>query len=256
MDQVNKKLVRFRAQDADQISPGIFKSSMNISPLANVQAISIKTVVFSNNEYNIQTGVSDVFNYIYAGNSLSIVVPEGFYTALELLAVMKALIDPQINAINVGAAVTLLVAPYTFKITATTTLGITTYLSTGTISSNLGLTENSPAVAPGVPYVFNETPDLTGLHFVNISILAKDQGTIINAQGQVARYTNSIGVIPVDVAFGRLQIYNQADLDASAITYTHPEDLTSMVVSIRDDTGKHLANQQRHFTVEFMVWYE
>lgn len=256
MDQVNKKLVRFRARDADEISQGIFKSSMNMSPLSNVLAIAIKSLVFSNNEYNVQTGISDTFNYTYAGTPLSITVPAGFYSASELLSAMKALIDPQISGINAGATITLIVSPLIYKITATTTLGITEYLSTGNMSANLGITADSGPIAPGVSYTFNSTPDLSGLHLVNISILAKDQGTIINLQDQSARYVNSIGMIPVDVPFGRLQVYNQSDLDASAITYSHPEDLTSMLVSIRDIRGTHLANQKQHLVVEFMIWYE
>jgi hypothetical protein len=126
--------------------------------------------------------------------------------------------------------------------------------STGPLNQLLGNTLDSVSVAAGTPYIFNSLPDMIGLKSVTISIKSKSPKTILNSSSSKMIWTNSLGMIPCDVAFGQLQTWEQQDLDAAMLVFDQPEDMTSLQFKIRGDDGKILLDQTAHLVVELKVW--
>lgn len=254
MADTTQKLIKLVAKDARQIGVGSFEFGLGLRPLVNVHAIIVKAAMFCNNKYNVQLGINDTFSVSIDGNPFSTTLAPGYYTAAQILAVLGPLVTAFANGITPGATWSAIVAPYTFKVVATTTL-VTAQYPSGSLNTSLGNTVASAVIPAATPFAFDSLPMLIGLHAAQISIQSKSPRTIINLDTAKALYTNAIDLIPVNVGFGFMQTFLQPDFTAR-ILYTVPEDYSTIRMTIRDEDGNPLPDQADHLIVELMIWHE
>jgi hypothetical protein len=261
MENIQSRLVRLYAKTARELSPGSFQCNLDSSQLSNVIGVALKTVTFRNNVYNIFSSGDRKnidFNYSINGTpyTSSLTTGDGFYTTVEIMQLLKPLIQANLDIAAPGATVdSFNISTYTKKAQITVTGATMKYTADNTLNITLGNTEDSGDVLTTVPYVFNTFADLGGLESVTVNVKSKSPKTILNPSPDKALYTNSLGVVPVNVAFGLLQTFSQPDLDASRVIFSYPEDLTQLEFKLRDTDGHLLLEQKNSLVIELMVWY-
>lgn len=248
------KLIRLSAKYAREVGPGVYESDFDTSLMTNIKAISLKTLIFRNNKYNVLT--SDLFWYTVVGvGSYNASVPvDGFYNLQQLIDIIK----PQIQS-NLTSIISMDINQFNGKIVVSHT-GFPDEIilngSFGLLNKKMGNTVDSGQIIENVPYTFNGFAALGGLESVTISIASKSPKTILNVSSTKIRHTNSLGVVPVTVPFLGLQTYEQPDLDSAAASFSFPESFSKIRFTLRDVDGSVILNQTEHLVVECMLWLD
>jgi hypothetical protein len=254
------KLVRLYAKNATEVTPGAFECNLDSTQLSNVVGMSLKTLIFRNNVYNIFAD-GDRKNNSFSMNvdtvgPITVEVPfSGFYTVTEILDVLVAQIQPLITFASPGDVLNMIIDPYSKKVVATISgASVMDFPGADTLNLLLGNTEATPAINNG-SITFADFPDLGGLESVTANIASKSPMTVLNVSNTKQRITNSLGVVPVTTPFGGLQTFTQPDLDAAMLTFSYPEDMTSIRFGIRDVDGNRILDQVNHLVIEVMMWF-
>jgi hypothetical protein len=258
------KLIRLYAGQAERVKDGVFRTNFNTAMLNNVRAVSLKTCTFRNTSPNIHAddlyGNSplndNVFSYLVGATQHSTtVVQSGFYTLTEVLNLINPDLQTNFVAQNPGATAVLSLDPISGKVILTTTGAvlqpITLQYSLHSINALLGNTQTETVTTN--PYTFTDFPSLSGAKLVTISVKTKSPQTILNADVNKERHTNSIGAIPVNVPYLVLQTFTDPAPADSMLVFSYPEDLRRVDFSIRDEFGRPLLSQDLDFSVEMIV---
>jgi hypothetical protein len=259
------KLIRLFSGQSEEVNHGEYRCFFNTSMLTNVRSLSLKTCCFQNNHPNIfasdenpnDTRNNNIFSYEIGGVSGSVVVSQtGYYTATELISLINAVITPAYAAANVGGTAVLGIDLISnkLKITITGPIANELYILGADTSHSLNKTLGN-FINLGFPATsnFDSFANLTGLKYATVSIRSKSPQTILNATALKERHVNSIGAIPVDIIYGRLQTYTNPSPADTTLTFSYPEDFREMIFILRDEFGRRIKNQTLSFGVEFVV---
>jgi len=246
------KLVRLYANTAAENINGVYSCYLDAKPLANVNAVALKSCSFRNNVYNVIDFSLNVSVFEGVSNVVGdVVIPDGQYDITQFLAILKTNSDTLISGLPGTSTIAYTLNPVTYKIDYVLSGDATSIQFIGT-NDIVGLTETTTLSLSGS---FQSMPDLGGLTHVTISLKSKSPFTLLNKTSTEALYTNSLGVIPVNVPFGLMQTFLQPDLDSAALQYSHPNNLEDIQFVVRDPVGNVLT-QQKDLCVELMIWYE
>lgn len=251
----HSKLVRALAANMTETEDGVFLCQMNDPAMQNARGIALKTVIFCNNVYNIQTDVNDQFVVTINGGSIATTaIPAGYYSATQMATFMQTKIQALLDSQAPGATITVTFNTTTYKLESTVDTADMTY-EDSLANTTIGLNNaSSGTITAGDTYAFPSFPDLTGLKSATISVKSQDPKTFLNSSLFQGLWTNSIGVVPVDVPFGRMVIYKQFSLADSICDFRAPQDLQHLQISIRDQNGAGIPLQQPHLLVEMMIY--
>ena len=260
------KLIRLFSGEADEIGHGEYRCYFNTSMLTNVRSLSLKTCCFQNNHPNIfapdenpnDKRNNNIFSYDIGGVAGTVVVSQtGYYTAAELIALINAVISPAYASANSGGTAVLSIDTISYKLKITITGTVANELSifgetAGLHSLNYTLGNfinlGFPATAN-----FDSFANLTGLKYATVSIRSKSPQTILNATSLKERHVNSIGAIPINIIYGKLQTYTNPSPADTTLTFSYPEDFREMIFILRDEFGRRIKNQTMSFGMEFVV---
>jgi len=260
---MQSRLVRLFAGTASELEEGKYTCNMDTRDLSNVRALAMKTCTFRNNVYNIFTSgpnKNNVFEFeIIADGTYNVTVPlDGFYTAQQLIDIVREGIETRLKIIEPSAVVNMSVNEYTKKIQIEIGVVLQQVVLHGTAGLNrtLGNKENSGSISGfGDIYHFDSFASLGGLTHVTVSLRSKTPKTILNSSPLEFLYTNSLGVVPVTADWGRLQEYIQPDLGDAVVKFTDDETLTDLQFTVRDPYGNLLQEQATDFMLELTVFF-
>ena len=254
------RLVLLYAKNANETSPGTYTTQLHARFLSNITSVGMKSATFLNLLPNIFTSgdhQNNEFDYtIDAAPFTATIAVEGYYTVTEVIDLLVIAIQAQLDISSPGDVVSTGVNDFTGLVQFTVTgSAIMTYESSGSLNQQLGNVVDSGNIAAGVSYEFTEHADLRGLKSVTISIKSKSPKTLLNLNSDKSIYTNSLGMIPVNVGYQELQGFQQEDLMASRLIFTSPEDMTSIQFKARGDNGDVLTGLTDSLVVELKVWF-
>lgn len=220
------------------------------SLLQNVKRISIITVQFPNNFYNvIADRGQNAFNYTYNGTNFQIIIPEGFYTVGRL---MQILIDA-ITAQNGGVGPYMDLQPDTGKVFINngTMLPLLT-IQLSTIWSQLGFISDT-AITTIDNYVAINLPSLQGLTkvYVNSNALAIQNGIDVGGEQK-----SQLLAIPINAQFGEMVVFECKQDVLCEITYPIKRNLQVVDFQLTDRNNETVYLQGGNLKLELRVWFD
>jgi len=244
-------LVKLQASVAREVAPGEYECFLQTRALSRVTAIALKTAVFLNNRYNVSTADQLDFVYEISAVQYTASLPQvGFYKASEIIAIILPQIQAQSVIIDVGNVSTMAIGAISKKIEVSNTISAITY-GGGGLNALLG---NVDPTISGALTAFSNLPDLNGLNAGQIVVSSKNPKTIVHSSPTKHIFTNSIGLVPVNVDFGELQIFTNPDIRGSVVSFDQPEDMQNVQFKVRDENGDLLTGQSPHILIEFVAW--
>lgn len=263
MSQVNTKLIRLWSEQA---SEDVYKfyTNFNTAQLNRISGISLKTCCFRNTHPNIFAEDewpahplnNDVFSYTVGGTTHTITIATtGFYTLNEVFTELNPQLQIDYAAQNPGGTAVLSIGPRG-KVICTITGAVAASLTFNGSKSNLngyiGNTKDLSISAAGVA-VFDSFPELGGLKMATVSVKTKSPQTILNADPNKERHTNSIGAIPITVPWKAMQSFIDPSPLDSMLRFDPPEHLRQVQFVIRDELGRIVRSQGLSFGVEMVA---
>lgn len=239
--------------------------------LQNVSRVSFTTCEFTNNFYNISSGINNLFLYSVvngATTQFSHLVPEGYYNIDDLLVILNAYItadgatDATLMYDSIGSKKVAATAP-----TIGTDFIITNNAGAGNLDTTIwpmiGFTPNVQVVSgiPGILYhdlaggggvVAPSLPALRGLTEAYVRSVALAPGNAYDEKG----YLTSIAIaVPVNAGFGGLVIFECKQDPLCQVTYSTPRNIQSIDIQLVDRYGTVLDLKGGNFKLDLRVWY-
>jgi len=252
MEGFKSKLLKLEAKASRVVEPGEYEVILRSRDLSSVKAMVLKTAVFLNNRYNVDEGQQDFKYFINAVEYTATVPSVGFYTIDQIIDIILPQIQAQSVIINPGNVSTMTLNEFSKKIEVTNTISTITYTG-GPLNLLLG---NTGTTVSGLDVGFADLPDLNGLNAGQIIIGSRNTKTIVHSSVDKLIHTNSVGLVPVDVPFGSLQVFTNPDLRGSIVYFDDPDNFQFLQFKIRDENGKILLGQDPHLLIELVCWYE
>jgi hypothetical protein len=206
--------------------------------LQRVVGLRVRSVAFRNTFNNI-TDNNNKFVFDIDGVGPAVFnIPPGYYNITEFLQA----VEDRLNAVPSLVGSTVVIDPFTNKITITTPVGIkwapndrkreqsnplsdilgfnpyqTDYTSFNTIQTALGL------------------PTLAGPINLNVYSRSLAENTYIDADSK--NLLNILTSVPIHTPYGTAEIYESSSDNIDLIKYRSPRDLTTIDIRLRDNRG-------------------
>ncbi|MHA2051888.1 MAG: hypothetical protein ACW986_19950 [Promethearchaeota archaeon] len=239
----------------------------------SVKVASLKSVTFRNLQYNvIGSGPrkNNIFHFLLNGAPEVVVVPEGYYSISELLAVVKTgieLIFASSGIVPLPFLTSITYDPITAKVSIVVDgqgVAIPVELQGKTFPESinllLGNTEDITLDTLGATiYTFDSIINLEAddrVHLVS-SAISQNSGltsTGSNNNNKNGRSLSLVRALAVNSGFGGLCLFDSFDIDAEAIIYTLPQNYTELDISLQDIYGNILDLQNSTLTIELLTW--
>ena len=270
MATTNIKDIDIICDPSNKNSDGSYKINIQSLGVSNFIASSVKSISFRNLMYNVRSKglrINNIFYFNLNGGLEQVVLPEGFYSIYELLA----LVQSGIEAILLGSGIiplpTLDVLDYNSisgKVFLTINgngagtpfelLGGTYPLS---INNILGNTVDTTLDTLGATqYTFNSIINLQSedrVHLVSTAI-AQNCGACNTSAYKTSRNISLLRAIPVNAGFGGLVVYESNDIDAEALRYSLTQNYSSMDIRLTDVYGETIDLQNSSMFVNILTW--
>jgi hypothetical protein len=240
--------------------------------IKNVRGVTFKTFTIRNVFPNVVASgplQNNIFSYTVGGTPYTETVAEGFYTASELIAYLEPLIQATLAASGIVPLPTLDTFTYEpiqmkFKMTfngngagtVITLDGDGTQLSINTLMGNTGV-----LTMPTDPPVATFMEDLVNMGGVDTVCVCCEELSNSNTyhngirdMNPSGRLSNCIQMVPIQVGFGEMMVYNSFDTDADSLRYFLPQDTTQITISITDIAGNVLDLSNTQFNIQFIAY--
>jgi hypothetical protein len=243
---VESRLIRISSTAATGLSSTNFTVQLN-SLLKNVKRVSLKTVSFLNNFYNVYANNN---TYTFSVNSTPYTgqIPPGWYTSDTLIAALVAVVNTY-----TASGFTLSQDPISAKVSAgiggTDTISITP----GGPFQLLGFTQAITIAASTSPVIAAALPSLQGLTtaFLRSTILAG--GFSYDENGEIGTIFTPI---PIKAPFGALNIMECRVDSLCEITFKSPKDLTNIDFQLTDNDNNILDLQGANLRIDLRIYYD
>jgi hypothetical protein len=248
----NFQYIRISNLDRKKGTPSAFTCTCSNEPnLSSVTHIYVDSVSLPNVFYNI-TSDNNTWEFLYNVSTVSVTVDPGFYSANQLIGVLKSLIDPIISP----DTITLTLNQFTSKITAVFSNPLATIQTIETnpnskMSPNLGITSDSPSNVD--TFTFQDIPDLSGprMIFLHCQDICGSK-TTITENFNVSTFCS----IPVEVPYLSNIHYKSTSSRFDLIHQRDGKNLTKLDIRIRDSRGKILELGNNHeMVIVLKVFY-
>ncbi len=251
---IQSRLVKLSSNAATPDADGGFSAKLSPGQMQNVRALALKSATFLNNVYNV--GPDDLeFNFEALLTPYTVSLPqEGFYNIQQIIDIIVPLVQAELQGSFPGTVVEMQVGDISKKLEISLTIGIARF-GPGPLNTLLGNTDVLEVLAGSGFNAVQTPPDLNGLDLGQIIVSTKIPKTILNASASKTLWTNSVGIVPVNVPFGVLQTYTNPSLEGSKLVFDHPDSLSFISWKVRDKNGVVLADQGPHLTIELVVWF-
>lgn len=266
--QTNIKIISLICTPENKNATGSYKIALGSLSNFQFEAVSLKGCTFRNVQYNVRATGANINNTFYFdldGTPETVIIPEGFYTIYELIAVVKLGIEtilassgiiplPTLTSLeynSISAKVEILVdgngSATAFDLTGGTNEDSINFLMGNSIDVSL------ETLTPTL-YTFDSLVNLQGQDVVHLicSNISQNAGIVGNLKN--GKNLSLVRVLPVSSPFGGLCIYDSSDIDGEAIRYNNPVNLTNIEISITDVFGNTLDLGNTTLTVELICW--
>ena len=238
-----------------------------------VYALSLRTMVFKNMFYNVvgdgTSRTNNSFFFTLNGLLQEIIIDEGNYSITQLIQAVREKLEVILS--SSGIVPPPVISDFSFNsINAKVSLTIdgggvaTPFELTGgsftqSINKILGNTVDVvlDTLTP-TAYQFNTTYNLSGESVVNVisSHMANNNGFVSNVGDKFinGRVSNVVAMVPVNQSFGKFIEYRSQDIDAEAIAYNIPIDMSSVDIYLADQLGRPLPLQNTALDMELIAW--
>jgi hypothetical protein len=201
----------------------------NEQELHSVKRITLSSVVFQHNMYNVNNN-NNVFEYKINGVvQTPLVVPIGNYTTTTLIS----------DLVAQDATLIITQSVLTGKLTVAVGAGTVQILTSGTLADVLGFLSDS---ATAISVTADGTPDLQGvdLLFVKSRVLAQS-----NLICSTKLEHSVLATIPNDTSFGFNIVYNEPNIgEVNHIVYNHPKNVHVVDIEITDERHRSIVLQR------------
>jgi hypothetical protein len=248
---IQSKLLRIhsskRINQSDSSSS--FSISFNNSDLQEVKKISVVSISIPNVMYNVNGTNNRLWfrTEIVGGVVVEdfIDIPDGFYTADQLVPLIETALNDKITLYTAGGALSLSQSSTTSKITVDFVGGANhrfTFLDVSssdpfeltTIHKVIGLDGSSPILSNGDSFTFPNMVDLDGVEYFFIHSRDISGGLLTDGGGK--NYSAFVKV-PVYVGYGVINHFLPPDEKLYSIAYKQPRNLQSLNIRLRDEFG-------------------
>lgn len=218
-------------------------ANKNQTPFSGqVTGIKVQSVVFPNVFYNIRS-VNNTFSFTEGATRYDLQVGEGFYTAQELAAALKAVIDAAYSG-----TVTITLTPYSkkfnFKFSGGGNVVIhaddTAPTVVATMASRIGFSVDSSPARKDITAEF--VPRLEGLQ--EMFIVSSTLGATQLADAVENKQRNVIAVVPNKAEFGGVNVWENVD-DLDIVQYNKLKNITQIDIRLENSRGE-LLDLQNH----------
>ena len=249
----------------NKTSNNSYTVSLGNLSIGGILTASLKSCTFRNVFYNVSEGYNIFYINIQA-TQFPVTIPVGQYSITELLPVLQASIQDVLNTSGVIPIPTLDTLSYN-SITAKITMAINgnggaplIYLQPEQVSLNvlLGNTKDTDyfEVIAVDPIEFDSIISLGGIDSVNLvcNQLGQSRGIVNNEikEGN-GRTFGLVRHIPVVKSFGQQVEYLESDIDAAAVEFVNPVDITQLDISLQTTSGQILDLSNSQLTCEWIL---
>lgn len=224
-----------------------------------------KSVSFVNNAYNIYTeGVfkNNVFNWdvefgVSTNNHSYTVTEAGFYTAQQLIDILKPVIEATLQAIIPAVTLTMEIGTFSKKIEySLSTVGVALVLGgqqgIDGLNKALGNNEDSGQIVSPNTYVSDSLPNLSGLQNVYVHSTTLSEGNLVD--GDVENH-DVIAEVPVDVPYAVRVNYESRDDELDSVNYASLRNFDSVAVSLRDINNNEIELNGGNVIIVLKIYY-
>ena len=218
-----------------------------------------KSVSFENNAYNIYTSgafKNNVFSWsILVGGSFTHEIPvAGFYTAQQLIDILKPIIQATMVAVDAGAVLTMEIGDFSKKIEYSTNTNLVGLILDGGDSLNavLGNLTTTSAIITGFPYTSETLPTLGGLQNVYVHSTTIAEGNLVD--GDVENH-DVIAEVPVDAPYGARVNYESRDDELDSVNYDSLRNFDSINISLRDIDNNEIELNGGNVIIVLKIYY-
>jgi hypothetical protein len=183
---MQSRLITLIAKNALELEKGRYNCNIDTAYLSNVTALAMKSCVFRNNVYNVFSEgpqQNNFFTYKFASDPTiyNATVPDsGFYSAQDILDIIKPQIQANLTALEPGSTLDMSVGTGTNKIEVTTNAVAAYPFFIGGNSLNYLLGNRVDSGNIILKYTFDSFPSLGGLTAVTVNVRSKTPKTILN----------------------------------------------------------------------------
>ena len=249
------KLVEINSRDRVNKSDSTTNFSVSLgrdAEIANVHAIVLKEVHFTNGVYKINER-NNIFRFDIGGpTTKEFAVPIGHYTVARLIAALPALF------VSVGESITIIQNALTKKLQITATGQPYNFYDTSSagtvnpIAEALGICGESGLVAT---YNFPDLPNLSGLTTLYIRSPQLAHNNSLESRG-LGSNGDIFEVIEVDQSFGVVVHRDSHDFDIDSVVYSENNtNLENIHIRLTDDQNRTINNNGTHISMTFKIFY-
>jgi hypothetical protein len=254
------KLLRISSEDksAGQNNADFTVRLGNTSYVQNVRGVVLKSVSFKHVFPNVFDGNpgNTSFSFVYDGVTETVVIPEGWYSAEDYMAVLETAINA-LPAVTSVITITLPPVPlgstltrkFTFTSAGPDLIGLINKPDGNDAADLVGI---ATTTIQALSHVADYLPDFGGLSTIYLcsGVLA---GYNAAASSNSGEQVPVVTPIPLDVDFGREVFYEAKDPIQEAIIFRNDRNLNSIDLQLCTRAGARLQLQQNNLTATFRI---
>jgi hypothetical protein len=246
---IESRLIRVSASEAP-VGETNTDFSININSLLKaISKISIKTVSFMNNFYNItdtKGAANNDYSYTVGATTYTNTIPPGWYTIETLMTLMSTTMTTES-----GTDMKFTQDETTVHVTLSTDSVSTVTLHPSGVFKRMGF-EVERSGDSTHPLVGENLPELQGLTMVFLRSSIMAPGFSYDENGEIG---NIVTPIPITAPFGVLNIMECKVDRLCEITFKNPTDLTSIDFQLTDSAGTVLDLQGGNLRIDLRCYY-
>ena len=251
------KLLRISSEDKREgESNGNFTVILgNASYVQNCRGVVLKHLSFKYVFPNVFDG-NATFTFTYNGAPLSVVVPEGWYTAEDYVLVLEQLvnalpavvnpIDITLPSVPAGASLS---RKFTFEASGGDTIGLVNKADGNAAADLVGI---NLTTMQATSHVADYLPDFGGLSTVYLcsdTLAGYNAAASSNSGEQVP----VVVPVPITVGYGKEINYSAPEAVQDAIIFRNDRNLNNVDLTLKTRAGAILSLQQNNLTATFRL---
>ena len=252
------KLITVSGADGSPDSKSRTDFTVNLGPnMQKIARISIVSVSFPNNAYNVNGSGGGANNGFAITGSDDLFVPEGFYTTTTLMSAVQTLVNTYLTSLGDGQSIALAQDPTTQLVTVTYTAGAgaaSIDLLDSSVNSgvwqllgffDIPVTVTTTQTAPNLP-------SLGGLKEVFLQSNELAAGNMYDKDGT---QRNTLICIPITAPFGVSNVFECKVDSLCEITYLSPRSAQRCDFYLTDRGGNIVNLHGGNLIINLKVWF-